>query len=198
MKTILRLIAVSTLLLSTNFLSAQTITAESRAATVTATVTSARTLSAAERAELIEAAINSDPDIAADLVEALIEAYPLESPDFTEYVVQAVIGNLATSVEQKSTILQAVAQKAVTAAIKIPATSVPNVVATVNSVKSKLANVGTFVPAVQDYIAPITALPTFEPDTNQNQNQNQNPTPTNQNPNQNPNNPQIIVSDDTP
>jgi hypothetical protein len=198
MKTIIRLFVVSTLLLSSSLLMGQT--APSRTATVTATVNSSRSLSATERQELIEAAINEDPEIAADLIEALITAYPLESPDFTEYVVQAVIKNTATDVTQKSNILQAVAQRAVDTAIRIPASSVPNVVSTVNLVKDKLANVGaaglspealnSFTVAVRDYIAPITELPTFENNLNLNQNLN--------NQELDNNDPQTIVSNDQP
>lgn len=198
MKTIIRLFVVSTLLLSSSLLMGQN--AASRAATVTATVESSRTLSATERQNLVEAAINADPEIAADLIEALIAAFPLESPDFTDYVVQAVIKNSATTVAQKSTILQAVAQKAVDAAIRIPASSVPNVVNTVNAVKDRLANVGTgtttpastsFAAAVADYIAPITELPAFVNNLNLNQ---QNPTEQETV----DNNPQTIVSNDNP
>ena len=132
-----------------------------RAANVTATVNAVRQAADDEAVEqLIAAAINLDPEIASDLVAALVVAYPLTSDVLTDHVVQSVISNANTNVNQKSAILTTVAQKAVDAALAIPPSSVPDLITTVNNVKTKLRQVVDTFQTVEQYTAPLVSIQT--------------------------------------
>lgn len=159
MKTILRLTLLALAFVSAGLLPA--IAADSKTVAVQAVVEAARKATPADREKLIQAAIAADPDSAPQLVEALIAAFPAESPAMTSIVVNSLIAlNLPT--EAKATILTAVAQSAVNAALSIPTTAVPSLINTVNDVKAALANVGTdpaLAAAVAAYTTPLTQLP---------------------------------------
>jgi len=176
MKSILRLLLISALLASANIMvgqrappaltPAQQTIANNRAVTVAALVTQIR-LARSDQAkqELIQAAINNDPEIAPALTAELITTFPIESATLTGFVVQSIIQNTSLTVAVQNTILTTVARSAVDAAIRIPATSVPNLIETVNSVKLQLANVPPAAQAaVSDFTVPIQELPTIPAD----------------------------------
>lgn len=202
MKTLRNIIGLSLagLILAAAGLQAQNLPANPSTATAAVTAVANTIIAAApsDREELIEAAIAANPESAAALVDALIRALPAEAPTLTAYVVQSVLALPSIDTAAKSTILTQVASNAEAAALQIPPTAVPDIVATVNAVKDALANVPeTFTPAVQNYITPITAPPatpdstqlpaTQPPANNDNPPLNNDPLPT-----------QTIVSDDTP
>ncbi len=161
MKTILRLTYLTLAFMATGLLPASAADSNPKAAVVQSVVDAVRRSSPADREQLIQAAIAADPDSAPQLVEALIAAFPAESPALTSFVVNSLIAlNLPT--ETKATILTAVAQSAVNAALSIPTTAVPNLLNTVNDVKAALANVGAdpvLAAAVAAYTTPLTQLP---------------------------------------
>lgn len=152
---------------------------------VAALVASIRAVPSDQREELIRATITSNPSLAPALVAALVSGFPSDAPLLTRFVVQSLLGLTSITTETKSQLLTAVAQSAVTAALQIPSTAVPDLRATVNDVKSSLANVPTeFEPSVAEYITPLPPGTVFTPSTNFITNET---IPTN-----------IIVSDDTP
>jgi hypothetical protein len=160
MKTILRLALITLAFASAGLLPA--VAADSKTAAVQAVVEAARKATTpADREKLVQDAIAADPESAPQLVEALIAAFPAEAPTLTGVVVNSLIAmNIPT--EAKATILTAVAQSAVNAALSIPTTAVPSLINTVNDVKAALANVGAdpvLAAAVAAYTTPLTQLP---------------------------------------
>jgi hypothetical protein len=128
------------------------------ASAIATLVASIRNAPAANRQKLVQDAIKADPTISSALVAALITSFPTEAASYTKTVVDAVIG-LTLSNEAKSTILTAVASSAVPAALALPPALVTDLVASVNAVKSALANVPPqFAPAVAQYTTPIVGV----------------------------------------
>jgi hypothetical protein len=168
MKTLLRLITLWVALASANFALAQggppaelvtfpaNATTAQKSAGVARIVALSRGANAERRQALIQEAINSDPSVASTLVAALISAFPSDSPGLTGLVVASLLSNTSISTTVKSSILTAVAQTAVEAALFIPATAVSNLVDTVNAVKNALANVApAFQQDVASFVIPL-------------------------------------------
>lgn len=193
MKSLLRVI-----LLSATFATAGLTPTTAQTTTNTAVqqiVQTIRRAGVANRQQLIQAAIASDPNMAADLVQALVEAFPGDAAAMTGFVVDSLIAaNIDVTV--KASILTAVAQSAVNAALSIPPTAVPNLINTVNDVKAALSNVAgeSFQQAVASYVTPISQLP--QPPQQQQQQQSGNPPGSTINTDTLPT--EIIVSNDNP
>lgn len=162
---------------------AQTTPSTATTPAVAEIIAQVRAAAPADRQKLIEAAVANNPAISANLAAALVTNFPTDAAALTKVVVDSVIG-LGVSNTVKSELLAKIAQTAVQAALQIPQSSVPDLVATVNGVKDVLANVpADFKQAVAPYVIPVASIADIRNQVKDLINPNNNNTP--------------IVSDDT-